>query len=171
MDANHVKIGTIVSKHGFKGHIKIKIDSYNLNNIPQLDFLFIDIDKCMIPFKVEEIKSFNSDILILKLNELDPEKQINEVLFNEVYINNKFIESTKEDSFFYDELIGFNVFKNQKKVGSIISIISNLPQPVFEVLISSKKFMIPIHEDLIEKIDKNKKEIHIIIPEGLLEIF
>ena len=31
--------------------------------------------------------------------------------------------------------------------------------------------MIPIHEDLIEKIDKNKKEIHIIIPEGLLEIF
>jgi len=115
MDANHVKIGTIVSKHGFKGHIKIKIDSYNLNNIPQLDFLFIDIDKCMIPFKVEEIKSFNSDILILKLNELDPEKQINEVLFSEVYINKKFIESTKEDSFFYDELIGFSVFKNQKK--------------------------------------------------------
>ena len=60
-----------------------------------------------------------------------------------------------------------------KKVGSTISKIfnTNLPQPVFEVKISSKKFMIPIHEDLIEKIDKNKKEIHIIIPEGLLEIF
>ena len=171
MDANHVKIGTIVSKHGFKGHIKIKIDSYNLNDIPQLDFLFIDIDKCMIPFKVEEIKSFNSDILILKLNELNPEKQINEVLFNDVYINNKFIQSTKEGAFFYDELIDFSVFKDQKKIGSIFNIISSLPQPVFEVLISSKKFMIPIHEDLIEKIDKNKKEIHIKIPEGLLEIF
>ena len=37
-------------------------------------------------------------------------------------------------------------------------------------LINDKKFMVPIHDDFIEKIDKEKKSIHIVIPDGLLEI-
>ena len=30
--------------------------------------------------------------------------------------------------------------------------------------------MVPIHDDFIEKIDKEKKSFYIIIPDGLLEI-
>ena len=48
--------------------------------------------------------------------------------------------------------------------------IRDSPQPVFEILINDKKFMVPIHDDFIEKIDKEKKSIHIVIPDGLLEI-
>jgi len=31
MNVNHVKVGTVVSKHGYKGDIKINISSFNLN--------------------------------------------------------------------------------------------------------------------------------------------
>lgn len=72
--------------------------------------------------------------------------------------------------FFYDYLINFSVFKESKKIGVIENIITELPQPVFEVKMDSKKVMIPIHEDLIEKIDKKQKIIYIDIPDGLTEI-
>ncbi len=47
MDTNHVKIGTVVSKHGYKGSIKINLLSSNLKANLDVDFIFIDIDKCI----------------------------------------------------------------------------------------------------------------------------
>ena len=43
MDTNHVKIGTVVSKHGYKGSIKINLLSSNLKGNLDVDFIFIDI--------------------------------------------------------------------------------------------------------------------------------
>ena len=76
----------------------------------------------------------------------------------------------KKKVFFYNELVNFSVYSNSKKIGVIDNINTELPQPVFEVLIKSNKVMIPIHEDLIDKIDKKNKIIHIDIPDGLIEI-
>jgi len=58
MNTDHVKIGTIVSKHGYKGFIKINVSSFNFDQIPDIKYLFIDINNCFIPFMIEEIKSF-----------------------------------------------------------------------------------------------------------------
>ena len=43
-------------------------------------------------------------------------------------------------------------------------------RPVFEIKYNSRLVLIPIHEDLINEIDKEKKIIHLDIPDGLLEI-
>ena len=42
MYTNHVKIGTVVSKHGYKGDIKISVASNNLDTLLDLKYLFID---------------------------------------------------------------------------------------------------------------------------------
>ena len=51
-----------------------------------------------------------------------------------------------------------------------ININKNLPQPVFEIDYKSKIVMVPIHKDLIIKIDNDKKNIFFRIPDGLLDI-
>ena len=77
MNKNHVRIGTVVSKHGFKGFIKINILSFNLDTLPKLINLFIDIDNCLVPFMIEEIKSFSNNLLIIKFIEISSEKEVN----------------------------------------------------------------------------------------------
>ena len=67
-------------------------------------------------------------------------------------------------------MINFKVFNNEEKIGEIISINEYLPQPVFEINYKSKTIMIPIHEDLIIKIDKENENIFLRIPDGLLDI-
>ena len=71
---------------------------------------------------------------------------------------------------FYNELLNFIVFKDSQKIGKIVNINDKLPQPVFEILINDKKFMVPIHNDFIEKIDRENQCIFLVIPDGLLEI-
>ena len=68
------------------------------------------------------------------------------------------------------EIINFKVFDKEEKIGEVININENLPQPVFEVNYKSKTVMVPIHEDLIIKIDKENKNIFLRIPDGLLDI-
>ena len=116
------------------------------------------------------IKSFSDNLLILKLSEVNTEKEAEDIIFKNIFIDSKSYEPIKGKSFFYDELVNFSVYSNTKKVGVIDNINTKLPQPVFEVLIKSNKVMIPIHEDLIDKIDKKNKIIHIDIPDGLIEI-
>ena len=170
MSIDHVKIGTIVSKHGYKGFVKITTSSFNFDKLPYVKHLFIDINNCFIPFRIDKIKSFSDNLLILKLSEVNNENEAEEIIFKNIFIDSKSYEPIEGKSFFYNELINFSVYSKSKKVGVIDNINTELPQPVFEVLIKSNKVMIPIHEDLIDKIDKKNKIIHMDIPDGLIEI-
>tara|TARA_B100000886_G_C20104192_1_gene359158 strand:+ start:51 stop:566 length:516 start_codon:yes stop_codon:yes gene_type:complete len=170
MFVNHVKIGTVFSKHGYKGDVKISISSNNLRTFPDLKYLFIELDGCFIPFMIDNVRSFSKNILIIKLKEISSDYQVDEIIYKNIYVDSTKIESYKDSGFFYNDLINFNVFRDSKKIGIIENINSNLPQPVFEIIYDSRKVLIPIHEDLIRKIDKENNIIDLDIPDGLLEI-
>ena len=165
-----VKIGTVVSKHGYKGDIKISLSSNNRDTFPDLKYLFIELDGCFIPFKIENVRSFSKNVLIVKLKEIRSEDEVNEVIHKNIYVDSAEMESNVDSGFFYNDLINFEVITDSKKIGRIENINSKLPQPVFEIIYDSRKVLIPIHEDLIKKIDKENKIIYLDIPNGLLEI-
>ena len=169
MNVNHVKIGTVVSKHGYKGDIKINISS-NLINFPDLKHIFIELGGSFIPFMIDKIRPLPENTSIVKLREIRSEKEVNEIIHKDIFIDSTIIELKKDSGFSYNDLINFNMFRNSQKIGRIKRINYNLPQPVFEVTYDSKTVLIPIHEDLIKEIDKKNKIIYLDIPDGLLEI-
>ena len=170
MYTDHVKIGTVVSKHGYKGDIKISVSSNNRDTFPDLKYLFIDLDGCFIPFTIDNVRSFSKNVLIVKLKEISSEDEVNEVINKNIYIDSAEMASNIDSGFFYNDLINFEVITDSKKIGRIENINSKLPQPVFEIIYDSRKVLIPIHEDLIKKIDKKNRIIYLDIPNGLLEI-
>ena len=170
MYTNHVKIGTVVSKHGYKGDIKISVSSNNLVTFPDLKYLFIELDGCFIPFTIDNVRSFSKNVFIVKLKEIMSEDEVDEIIHKHIYIDSTEMESNIDSGFFYNDLINFDVITDSKKIGRIENINSNLPQPVFEIIYDSRKVLIPIHEDLIKKIDKKNRIIYLDIPNGLLEI-
>ena len=170
MYVNHVKVGTVVSKHGFKGDIKINVSLFNLSTFTDLKYLFIDLDGCFIPFMIENVRSFSKNVLIVKLKEISTEDEVDEIIHKNIYVDSAEMESNIDSGFFYNDLINFEVITDSKKIGRIENINSKLPQPVFEIIYDSRKALIPIHEDLIKKIDKKNRIIYLDIPNGLLEI-
>ena len=170
MNFSYTKIGTIITKHGFNGSLILKISGKYSNNLSIVDFLFIEINKKHIPFKLDSIKTFKNKSYKIKFNEVNNDAYANQLISKSVFIKSNDYPDLKKETNIYSAIINFSAFNNEAKIGEIININENLPQPVFEINYKSKIVMVPIHEDLIIKIDKENKNIFLRIPDGLLDI-
>ena len=170
MNFSYTKIGTIITKHGFNGSLILKISGKYSNNLSIVDFLFIEINKKHIPFKLDSIKTFKNKSYKIKFNEVNDDAYANQLISKSVFIKSNDYPDLKKETNIYSAIINFSAFNNEAKIGEIININENLPQPVFEINYKSKIVMVPIHEDLIINIDKENKNIFLRIPDGLLDI-
>ncbi len=170
MNFSYTKIGTIIKKHGFNGSLILKVSGKYSNNLSIVDFLFIEINKKHIPFKLDSIKTFKNKSYKIKFNEVNDDAYANQLISKSVFIKSNDYPDLKKETNIYSAIINFSAFNNEAKIGEIININENLPQPVFEINYKSKIVMVPIHEDLIIKIDKENKNIFLRIPDGLLDI-
>ena len=170
MNFSYTKIGTIITKHGFNGSLILKVSGKYSNNLSIVDFLFIEINKKHIPFKLDSIKTFKNKSYKIKFNEVNDDAYANQLISKSVFIKSNDYPDLKKETNIYSAIINFSAFNNEAKIGEIININENLPQPVFEINYKSKIVMVPIHEDLIIKIDKENKNIFLRIPDGLLDI-
>jgi 16S rRNA processing protein RimM len=68
-------------------------------------------------------------------------------------------------------LIGFSVFEHDKKLGLVEAVIEQRLQVLLQTTINDHEVLIPLHAETLKKIDRKKKEVHVNLPEGLLEVY
>jgi 16S rRNA processing protein RimM len=78
------------------------------------------------------------------------------------------LEGTK---FYYHEVIGFEILENDQPVGTVIKILDQGVQALFEIKKEDgTSSLIPIHDDFILEVNRDSKRIHVQLPEGLLDL-
>ncbi|MDA8896368.1 hypothetical protein N9J24_03215 [Bacteroidia bacterium] len=153
------KVGFIVGTHGYKGHLRLKIEPESLNN---KEYLFIRIEEKGVPFFIEEIS--NSDIVQLKF--IETLEQAKTYIGMEISVESEDIEMNNESS-----LIGFEVEISGSKIKGVIRSIDTYPQGnMINCMINGKEILIPEVEEWITSIDFDLKVISLTLPEGLLEL-
>jgi 16S rRNA processing protein RimM len=163
----NILLGKIIKVNVHNGTITIRS---LINNIPEMESVFIEINGSPVPFFIAESDLQGNDLLCLKLEDYDTADKINEFKGCRVFLTSGDTVKPHNDS--YEELTGFSVFdENEDKIGTVSSIIQNPHQWLLNILsINNKEILLPVHEDLILGIDYEKKIIMVKIPEGLLEI-
>ena len=68
-------------------------------------------------------------------------------------------------------LIDFLVVNNNDKLGIVESVIEQPQQIVLQLTMQNKEVLIPVNASTLKKIDRKKKEVHVALPDGLLEIY
>jgi len=68
-------------------------------------------------------------------------------------------------------LLGFHIINGQDDLGEILEVIEQPHQVLCRIDINGKEALIPVHEDFLQKIDKKKKQVHVELPDGLLDIY
>ena len=159
----YIKIGDLVNTHGIKGEVRIISDFkykeavFKINN-----HLYIGKNKEKLIINSYRKHKIFDMVTFVGIN------NINDVLKykgESVYINK---EEININGYFDEDLIGLEVYSNNKYLGKITSILKGIKNDNLIIQKENNKNLVPNIEEFIEKIDLENKKIYIKEIEGLI---
>lgn len=165
------KIGKLGKPHGVKGEISFAITDDVFDRV-DADYLVLDIDGILVPFYMEEYRFKNDDNVLVKFEDIDTQEQARNYTGCEVFFPRCLSDSDSENMT-WAEIIGFTLVDSTtgKTVGTIDHVDDSTINLLFEVTSpAGKELLIPASNELMERVDAERKEIRMVLPEGLLNL-
>lgn len=165
-------LGHVAKIHGFKGEVSIKLDVDAPENYHRLESVFIEINEKLVPFFIDRIDIRDKGFAIVKINGIDTEEKAQNLVHTELYLPLNLLPPLKGNKFYYHEVAGFRVIdKNRGDIGIIEQVLDFPHQAVLQVMLNEKEILIPVNDEIINKVDRQNKTIEVTAPEGLIEIY
>ena len=165
-------LGRIVGKFSFKGEVLIKLDTDEPETYTEMESVFVEYNENLVPFFIERSYLHKSTLLRAKFEDIDTEEDAEDMIGTEVYLPLTMLPELPEDKFYFHEIIGFDVIDAEHgNIGKIVSINDTTSQALFEIDKDGKQILIPMNDEFIDKLDKKNKTIHVITPEGLVDLY
>lgn len=162
-----IKIGKTLKTHGFKGHLKVFIDEFYMNDFEDMRAVFIN----NLPYFIisRDINSASQAIVLLE--EIDTKEKAHQLQGKDIFAKEDDLTEIL-DGEEYDHLVGFEVVdKTTGKIGTIDEIVEMPFQFLAKVLKDKKEILIPLNDDLIVFINEKKKLVEMELPDGFLDVF
>lgn len=162
------RIGKLGKAHGVKGELSMMIDDDTFDRV-EAEYLILEMDGIMVPFFMEEYRFKTDDTVLVKFENVDTQERARQLTGTEVFFPRALAQEDETDGLSYAQLVGFALINvaDGSKVGVIASVDEQTVNIMFEL---TDGRLIPAAEELIDDIDIEKKEITMIIPEGILDL-
>ena len=162
-----IKIGKALKTHGYKGHLKVFIDEFYIDDFEHIKAVFIN----SLPYFITS-KDINSDSqAIILLEDIDSKEKAHPLQGKDIFAKDDDLTEIL-DGEEYDHLVGYEITdKSTGVVGTIAQIVEMPFQFLAKVMKDKKEILIPLNDDFILKIDEKKKLVEMELPDGFLDIF
>ena len=165
-------LGQIVSKFSFKGELQIKLDTDEPELYEHLESIFVDYRNKSIPFFVEKSNLQKSNLLRVKLEEVNEEGDADDLLKRDVYLPLSKLPKLDGNKFYYHDVIGYKaVDVTHGEIGTIQFVNDQTMQALFFIDFNGKEIIIPVNDRFIQKVDKDEHIIYFQTPEGLIDMY
>src|SRR5690606_2935974 len=164
-------IGYISRTRGLKGEVQLffEFDDYRAL---ELDVLFLEMDRKLVPFFVESLKIHPNRTAYLFLEDVDHIDKARPLLRKKVYLPNTKMPERADDEFLLSDLKGFTVVDvTHGTLGEITDVHEYPQQFVAAVDYRGKELMFPLNDDLIVSIRQDARQVEVDLPEGLVDIY
>ncbi len=165
-------LGKIVSKYSFKGEVLVKIDTDEPELYDNMESVFVALRNNLVPFFIAKCRLHKSQLLRIDFEDVNTEDDADKIMGSGLYLPLSFLPQLKGNKFYFHEVIGFTVVDDvHGDIGIIQSVNDTTSQALFEILKGDKQLLIPINDDIITKVDRANKAIHVTTPEGLVDLY
>ncbi len=163
-----IVIGKIVNTHGLNGALKVKsFTDFKDQRYSKGTPLYIAFKREYIPVTVvsqKEIK--NLDLVIFKefnhINDCEKYKGC------DLVIDKLLIHELDEDNYYFDQIIGMDVYNEETLIGKCTDIRDYPQGEVLVVKTNDKNTLIPFRKEFIKEVNIKENKLYLIMWEGLL---
>jgi 16S rRNA processing protein RimM len=166
------KIGSLLKTHGINGELVLLFESGFDLTLESVEFVFLEIEGGAVPFHIspDSLRFRGKESANIKFDDIDSQEKAKKLVHCNILVFDKDIVTGEESQ--SDSLNGYSVFdKMHGLLGKVIDVDNFSGNNVITVLFNSNEVMIPISGDILDRTDHKKRELHIVCPEGLLDIY
>ncbi|MEP7277846.1 MAG: ribosome maturation factor RimM [Bacteroidota bacterium] len=167
----YINIGKLVASFGVTGELILQHHLGKKTSLKGLEALFVEMVKDeMLPYFIQQAKIKSETEVYLKLDGVDTREAAGLLRQKEVWLPDadfqKYAAKTSTLS-----LLGFTILQNGTEIGTVLEIIEQPHQVLARIDLEGKEALIPLHAESLQKIDRKKKQVHVILPDGLLDVY
>lgn len=164
-------IGYITKTKGLKGEVQVYFEFEDYEDL-ELDAVFIEINKKLIPFFAASYKLHSNSTGYFYFEDIDVIEKAEKLVKKKLYLPLSKKPERADDEFYYTDLKGY--IAHDEKLGELGEIIEVHEYPQQFIAVVSYKFreiMFPLNDDMIVTIDEDESNIHLRLPDGLLDVY
>lgn len=164
------EIGHIAKTHGVAGELRFAIP-YDID-LEELSCVILDMDGIYVPFFTESIRGVGADSCLVTLDGIDSEDEASELVGKTIYALSRELPESDEEGLYAEDMLGFSATSTDGLLaGEIVEVDTSTDNVLLVVrTIEGKRVLIPLADELISRLDPEKKEVEFILPEGLLDL-
>lgn len=165
--SKYTVLGKIVNAHGIKGTIKVYPYTEHLEQFIPGQVLYLGEDHQAF---VLESSRVQKNILYLKLKEINTRTEADNLKDWILSIESKKRRDLKENEYFIEDLIGFDVFDEEmQKIGQLKDVIRGAANDVFLVSDGKTVWNIPVVKAFVLEVNQEDQFIRVHLIEGMEE--
>ncbi len=165
-------LGKIAKKFSFKGEVLIYLDTDEPELYTDLESVFVDINGHLVPFFIDEASIHRNTFLRVKIEDVDSEAEADELVGNEVYLPLSMLPKLEGNKFYYHEVVDFDAIDiNLGHFGTILRIVDNGIQALFEVQKDDAIILVPMIDEFIVEVNRQEKFVKFNTPKGLIDLY
>lgn len=168
---DYIHIGKIVASFGLTGEVILKHALGKKTMLKGIEAVFIEQTKgSYLPYFVESSKAKDHEETYVKLETVDTKETANRLATKNVWLLDADFRKLAGKSAPIS-LLGFQLIADEENLGPIEEVIEQPHQVLLRISLDGKEALIPLHAETLVKIDHKKKEVHVVLPDGLLDIY
>jgi 16S rRNA processing protein RimM len=169
--SNCYRVGRIVKSFGYKGNLILLFDLEDAYTYAPLSCIFVEIEGELVPFFLEDYQIRDDQTALVQFDDLVSEDQAKKLVNHDLYLPLDTLSPEDQSPPLQSWIEGYKVFDQQKRyIGTVEEFIRLKKQDLFKVADRGNEMLIPAVEAYIIRVDKRHREIHLDLPEGLLDL-
>jgi len=168
---DYLFMGAFTRTHGVQGALMLRPQGMEAEEMPEMEWVFVEIDGLPVPFLVNDVRPILADKIIVSLDAVSTEPRARELVGCNLFIPAKGQKRKGDQGSGLSGIIGYAVIdKMRGEMGKVVDIIDIAGNPLLKIISGKKEILIPAHRDIVLEISEKKRSVLIQAPEGLTEL-
>lgn len=168
---NCFELGKITKTHGVRGELILWLDVDFPEDYEDLESIFLEVRGELVPFFMESFR-LSGNRAIVQFEDIDTFEKAEAMINLQAFLPLEELSELDDDQFYYHEIIDFKVIdKNLGELGTVQTVHSMQAQDLLVMDYQGKEVLIPVIPEIVLNAEKDKKILHVNLPEGLLEVY
>jgi 16S rRNA processing protein RimM len=168
----HYYLGKILKPVGNQGAMIIYLDVDDPGQYKNLDAVFVFVGGNLVPFFIEELNLRPGKQAQVIFQDVDSVDQTEVLIGTGLYLPLAALPKLDEHQFYFHEVPGYSIIDEEfGEIGIVEKVLEYPKQALLQVMHGDKEILIPIADEIITKVDKENRIMHIKAPEGLIEMY